>query len=449
VKWLGLAITLIAASALSVWLRRHNSQAPKIWILVGLLPCLMTFAHLIMAFTSVNDILAHYTHGAEFSVLDGLALALYFSLPARRHSLPFRFAMSLYFVAVLLSTLQAAYPMATLFYVWQLARMFLIYAVVAKGSVDPRIAPAILNGMAIGLFLQVPVVIWQRFVLHVAQASGTYDAQNILGLNSHFIVFPMFALFLTRSGGWLSPLVVVAGVSIELLTASRATIGIAAASYAALFVLSTLRQWSSRKASIAVAALAVAVLLAPAALMLVQQRGGASLESSNFERGTFQEVAMAIILRHPFGVGANNYVITANVEGFNAAANVPWEGWHAFVHNVYLLVAAETGIFGLIAFLLLLFQPMIVAFQCSWRNRKEPRGDLLLGLGVALLTVYIHSFFEWVLISDLSQYVLAIEIGMVAGLAQQLGYWRKGNSQSLSRQAGWSSIEPVKTRAVT
>ena len=68
-KWVGLASTLIASLLLCAWLRRHNSQAPKVWVFVGLLPSLMTFAHLVMAFTSVNDVLAHYTHGAEFSVL--------------------------------------------------------------------------------------------------------------------------------------------------------------------------------------------------------------------------------------------------------------------------------------------------------------------------------------------------------------------------------------------
>jgi O-antigen ligase len=453
VKWVGLAITLTAALALSVWLRRHNSRAPKVWVLVGLLPSLLTvrlpgvdqFAHLTMAFTSVTDLLAHYTHGAEFSVLDGLALALYFSLPARRDSLPFRLAMSLYFVAVVLSTFQSPYPMATLFYVWQLARMFLIYAVVARGAAaDPGIVPAILTGMAIGLFLQVPAVLWQRIVLHLSQASGTYDAQNILGLNSHFIVFPMFALFLTRHGGWFSFLVVLAGLSVELLTASRATIGIAAASYAGLFMLSALRQWTSRKALIAASGIAVAVLLVPVALLLVQQRGAGSVVSSDVERDAFQEAARAMILRHPFGVGANNYVIVANVEGFNAAAHVPFDGWHGIVHNVYLLVGAETGIFGLIAFLLVLVQPMIVGFLCSWRNRKDPRGDLLLGLSVALLTVAIHSLFEWVLISDLSQYPLAMEIGMVAGLAKQLGFWRQVHPLNIRSRVIASSRRPLK-----
>ena len=42
---------------------------------------------------------------------------------------------------------------------------------------------------------------------------------------------------------------------------------------------------------------------------------------------------------------------------------------------------------------------MTAAFLCSWRHRRDARGDLLLGLAVALLTVYIHSFFEWIFIS--------------------------------------------------
>ena len=52
------------------------------------------------------------------------------------------------------------------------------------------------------------------------------------------------------------------------------------------------------------------------------------------------------------------------------------------------------------------------------------RGDLLLGLGVALLTVYIHSYFEWIFFTTYVQYMFAITVGLVAGLAQQLGYWR-------------------------
>src|SRR6202034_922722 len=85
---------------------------------------------------------------------------------------------------------------------------------------------------------------------------------------------------------------------------------------------------------------------------------------------------------------------------------------------------AETGYVGLVGLLFLLIRPLIVAFRCGWQTRGDYRGDLLIGWGVALLTVYLHSWVEWVLIPFPAQYLLSITIGLVAGNAQQLGYWR-------------------------
>jgi O-antigen ligase len=73
---------------------------------------------------------------------------------------------------------------------------------------------------------------------------------------------------------------------------------------------------------------------------------------------------------------------------------------------------------------LMLLQPLIVAFRCGWRNRDDSRGDLLIGLGTGILMVYIHSFFEWIFVAYQTQYLFAMVIGLVAGLARQLGYWR-------------------------
>jgi hypothetical protein len=89
------------------------------------------------------------------------------------------------------------------------------------------------------------------------------------------------------------------------------------------------------------------------------------------------------------------------------------------------LVAAETGYFGLATFVILLMPPLIVAFSCGLRHAGDVRGDLLIGLGVALLAVYVHSFEEWIFVTFDAQYEFAIEIGMVAGLARELGYWRR------------------------
>ena len=80
---------------------------------------------------------------------------------------------------------------------------------------------------------------------------------------------------------------------------------------------------------------------------------------------------------------------------------------------------------------MLLLSPLIVAFRCGWRNRKDQRGDLLLGFGVALLTVYLHSFYEWVFVSFEIEYMFAATMGLIAGLAQELGYWRSARNPAI------------------
>jgi nucleoside-diphosphate-sugar epimerase len=96
---------------------------------------------------------------------------------------------------------------------------------------------------------------------------------------------------------------------------------------------------------------------------------------------------------HPLGIGANHFAVIGNIENYYARAGVKaaMMARAGNVHNFYYLTAAETGYQGLIALLLLLISPLFVAFRCGWRNLGDYRGDLLLGLGVALLTVYLHS----------------------------------------------------------
>jgi hypothetical protein len=59
---------------------------------------------------------------------------------------------------------------------------------------------------------------------------------------------------------------------------------------------------------------------------------------------------------------------------------------------------------------------MIAAWRCGFRHRAEATGALLLGLGVALIVVYVHSFEEWIFVVFDSQYLFAIVEGLVAGL---------------------------------
>jgi O-antigen ligase len=427
VKWVALIILLAAAMLLSWWLRREPNSVTKILMLMGFLPFALNLDlpfRLYMATISWPD-WPGYVKGAEFSVLDAIALALYFGLPGARHPLPFRISMALYFVAALLSVFQASVPLGTLFYPWQLARMFLVYAAVARACSQPRGAPALLMGMVAGLTLQAGIAFWERFGLGIVQSGGTVH-QNLLGVMSHFVVFPLFALLLAGRRGWLPVTGPLIGLAVEVLTTSRATIGLALFAYATMFALSVLRRWTFRKAQVLLFGVLCVVAITPLVVMSFDRRFAAEAPSNYDERAAFQRAASMMISDHPMGVGANQYVLVANVGGYDAVAGVaPTPGsLSTNVHNLYLLAAAETGYLGLIMLVLLLLRPMMAAFLCSWRHRGDQRGELLLGLGVALLTVYLHSFFEWIFVTFQAQYLFALDLGLVAGLTQQLGYWR-------------------------
>jgi O-antigen ligase len=420
------------------WLRRHPGDAPKFWMLMGFLPFVLPSLHLNMAAISWPT-WPGYVKGTEFSVLDALALALYFSLPSAPHVLPFRLSMALYFFAALLSMIPAAVPMAALFYVWQLARMFLVFAVVTKGCTDRHVPIALLMGMAAGIFMEAGVVLFQRFGLHMLQAVGTIGHQNQLGMISHLIVFPFFALLLAGRRGWRPVAVVLAGLVVEVLTASRATLGFAGLGYAIVFVLSALREWTSRKGLVLLIVVGAAMPLAPFALSSIAQRGATELQQSADERTRLEAAAAMMFSDYPWGVGANNFALVANVHGYYQTTGVAWTSYSAHVHNVYWLVVAETGYLGLATFVFLLLQPLTVALRRGWHNLGDERGDLLLGLGVALFLVYIHSLFEWVMSSYEVQYMCAMDMGLVAGLAVQLGHWRSPYTRRVRGTAHWRS----------
>ena len=205
--------------------------------------------------------------------------------------------------------------------------MFLIYAVVARGVSDPRVAPALLTGMAGAIFLQAALAIWERFALGQLQVSGGLGHQNTLGLMSHFVVLPFFSLLLVRSRGWMPPAVLVAGLIVEVLTGSRATVGLAGIAHAVIFAGSAIRQWSLRKAKVLLIGAVVFAVAAPVALVSFAQRGEANLESSNEERVALESAAASMLADHPWGVGANHFAFVANLSGYYQRAGVSWNSF--------------------------------------------------------------------------------------------------------------------------
>lgn len=411
-------------------------------MLVGFLVLKPDFMRVDMAIISWSGFWRDYVQGFEIFLVDLILVAIYLSLPRRKQLFPLLFPLSLYFFAVLLSVFQAASQEAAMFYVWQLARMIFAYVVISKACADDRVAPALLNGLGLGLCLQAIIAIWERFGLGVVQTGGSYGSQNLLGMMSHFVILPFFALLLSGERSRMPIIVSFAGAILTVLTTSRATVGLAAIGYVAIFALSVLRGWSSRKAQVSLIGALCLIVLVPLTISSFEQRF-ASQDIANPDlftddsRVTMARAASMILSDHPMGIGANHYIVAANTAGYNQRAGVSWINAGTAVHNVYWLVAAETGYIGVLAFAIMLLWPIFVAFRCSWRNRNDNRGDLLLGLSIALLIVSLHSFYEWVFVTSQVQYLFAVSVGLVAGLEQQLGYWQRGrpNANSIGDSA--------------
>ena len=436
-KWLALTIGLLLIVPLTAWLRGNPRHSLKVWMLLGFLPFVTNYFHFYMAAYSAPE-WGGYVKGAEISIIDLIALSLYLSLPRTRWSLPFRYLMAGYFIAALISAAQALAPIQSLFYPWQLARMFLIYATVARGCVDYKVTRAIMTGMAAAIFFETFFVIWQRFGLSLVQTPGTLGHQNLLGFMSHFVTLPFFALLLSKARGKLPAFAVFSGTILGISTASRATIAVLAVGFAAIFSISAMGKWTSRKATVLLVGMLALAVLAPAAFVALEHRfevvplGNQDSEDSYDERGAYKEVASAMLDDHPFGIGANHFTVIGNVGGYFERSKL---GAYTLarsgnVHNITTWFPTETGYPGLTAFTS--GAPLFVALRCGWRNLGDERGDLLIGLGVALLAVYVHSWAEWSMATFSAEYLLAITMGLIAANARQLGYWKNLSRRQLT-----------------
>ena len=137
------------------------------------------------------------------------------------------------------------------------------------------------------------------------------------------------------------------------------------------------------------------------------------------------------------GVGANQYVVVANAQGYSQRAGVIWNygSRSAHVHHLYLLAAAETGWIGLVALTSLFGWTVLRGFAFAFGNRRNPRGDVVLGASIAVVVAAFHSFYEWIFATASVQYVFAISLGIIAGTIRQVNLERRLNARMLARRA--------------
>jgi hypothetical protein len=357
--------------------------------------------------------------GMEVSFVDAISLTLIASTRSVRIPLSIKLSFLIYCFAIVVSTFAAFQPEPAMFYAWQLFRSVLLLVAIARVCrTEPKAAIALVSGLGLGLICEGVIVGWQ-YVHGNPRPGGTLGHSNIMGLALEFGAYPMLALLLTGRRLLFPGAALLCALVISVLGGSRATMGLFALGVLLTLVLSIRRKGSSRKYAFAGALTLLLLVSAPVMIWAVNKRSDEALESSDAERTAMKAAARMIIADHPLGVGANQYVVIANTEGYSARAGVVWneDSRLAPVHDTYYLITAEMGFLGLAGILAILASFIILGFRLLRCQLPDEMAELVPGLIGTMIMVTIHINFEFAFMEFVLHYLFAIAGGILVGIA--------------------------------
>ncbi len=212
------------------------------------------------------------------------------------------------------------------------------------------------------------------------------------------------------------------GLVIAVLGGSRATLGLVAFGVVLTILLSILQKGTSRKYAFGGALLLLLLVCAPVMMWSVNQRSDEARASSDADRAAMKAAATMMIADHPFGVGANQYVVVANTGGYSARAGVAWneDNRAAPVHDTYYLITAEMGFLGLIGLVALLGSFIVLGLRMLRRRLPDETIGVVPGLAAAMIVVAVHISFEFVFMDFTLHYLFAIVGGMLVAIASRV-----------------------------
>jgi putative inorganic carbon (HCO3(-)) transporter len=309
-----------------------------------------------------------------------------------------------YLAAVTLSLVVAGYSRLAVFEIFLLLQSFLLFVYIVKSVQSRQDLLFVVTLLFIGLVVESLVMIGLRVVGHSitiarikagidasGRVSGTIGSPNTAASYLTLLLAPALGLLLTpleRRYKWLAALAFGLGAVALLLTFSRGGWLAFMVSITLLCLLAFYRGWLAPRVpltAVVIVVLLFALFREPiTARLLGDDLGAAS------SRATLARQALRVIEANPvLGVGANNYAIWYE-QNFTPE---PDEGRLRTVHNKYLLVWAETGILGLVAFLGFLLAVIRRGWQ-GWQLRDRSLSPLALGFTAAIVGQMAHMFFD-------------------------------------------------------
>ena len=365
------------------------------------------------------------TRGFEFGITDWMIISLVIVM-LRSHrwrskrpvTLPPNSILMLFYFALAVMTIFVAYvPVYSGFGVFKLIRAMAVYWVAfnyLRNEEDLRFFVMVLAGMVAFQFI---LVLYQRSI-GVYRAHGTTPHSNTLALyiNMMNMVFLSFILGDRNAGRrriiyWAA---FVMGSIIVLATFSRGALAMMVMGYGLVILLSMYDSPRSYKFTLVglmlLAALPLAIRVAPA---IIERFETAPVESK-LGRHQANMAAYAMANDSFLGVGINNYSHAINETGY--ARYIPLQLDRGIVHNIYLLHASEMGWIGLLVFVFMIGNFLVMAMRYMLKRKDNITSWMAIGVFAGMCTLWVQSWLEWAY----RQTYITVEFYLFAGFLAAL-----------------------------
>lgn len=226
----------------------------------------------------------------------------------------------------------------------------------------------------------------------VFRASGSFSHPNILGCLLFCSSLATYYLWAKSSQKWYLLALFIQFLGICVTFSRSALLACVLGSIILCIGLWRQRRFSWKQVMFLGAILGVGLALFLPAML---SRGGVfnyqgPATGADSERMYYNKIAFELWEQHPwFGVGYNNFQLHTQL----TYAEMPGHLFHSKVHNIYLLIAAETGFVGLLCFLLFLFYLVYPLFRQLGRAELGLERVVLLASFIGMLFIGGCDFF--------------------------------------------------------
>jgi hypothetical protein len=365
------------------------------------------------------------TKGFEFGVTDWMIISLMIVMAraprwkSKRPELlpPNSSLMLVYFILAMFTIFIAYVPVYAGFGVFKILRAMAVYWVAynyLRSEEDLRFFVTVLAAMVAFQFL----LVMKDRMGGIYRATGSTPHSNTLAMyiNMMNMIFLSFVLGDVQGGRrrYLYWGALGMGTLIVLATFSRGALAMMVFGYGLVTLLSAYDRPSLRKFKVVglmlLAALPLVIRVAPAII----ERFESAPVGAEVSRHQANDAAYAMAKDNFFGVGLNNYSHVINETGY--VRFIPLESDRGIVHNIYYLHASEMGWIGLLLFLLMIGNFILMAARYILRRQDDITSWMAIGIFVGMVTLWMQSALEWAF----RQTYITVEFFLLAGFLAAL-----------------------------